>query len=133
MASLNINNRIKFSLKFVHRGTVVFLRYLETQACSVAHTSVEALKRFWDFVGDKGLFCCTRTSVEVLKRSLVRQWAKIPQEHYRAEVYEFQRRLDMVIHVKGGHIEKWDYRLILIYISYYTVYYFLLFMHVWNY
>ena len=27
MASLNINNHIKSSLEFVHRGTVVFLRY----------------------------------------------------------------------------------------------------------
>ena len=74
--------------------------FLETKACSVAHTSVEALKR-----------------------SLVWEWAKMPQEHYRAAVDEFQRRLDMVIHVKGGHIEKWGYRLILIYISYYTVFF----------
>ena len=36
------------------------------------------------------------TSVEALKRSLVREWAKIPQEHYHAAVDEFQRRLDMV-------------------------------------
>ena len=56
---------------------------LETKACSVGHTSVEALKR-----------------------SLVREWAKIPQEHYRAVVDEFQRRLDMVIDVNGDHIEK---------------------------
>ena len=27
MAALNINNHIKFSLEFVHRGTIVFLRY----------------------------------------------------------------------------------------------------------
>ena len=83
MASLNINNHIKSSLEFVHRGTVVFLRYLEANACSVAHTSVEDLKR-----------------------SVVRELAKIPQEHYRAAVDEFQRRLDMVIDAKGGHIEK---------------------------
>ena len=56
--------------------------FLEIKACSVAHTSVEALKL-----------------------SLVREWAKIPQEHYRAAVDEFQRRLDMLIDVKGGHIE----------------------------
>ena len=56
---------------------------LETKACSVAHTSLEALRR-----------------------SLVREWAKISQEHYRAAVDEFQRRLDIVIDVKGGHIEK---------------------------
>ena len=30
---------------------------------------------------------------------------KITQEHYRAAVDEFQRRYDMVIDVKGGHIE----------------------------
>ena len=56
---------------------------LETEACSVAHTSVEALKR-----------------------PLVRDWAKIPQEHYRAALDEFQRRLGMVTDVKRGHIEK---------------------------
>ena len=53
-------------------------------ACSVAHTSVELS----------------------LKRSLVRERVKIPQKHYRAAVDEFQRRLDIVIDVKGGHIEK---------------------------
>ena len=52
-------------------------------ACSVVHASVEALKRY-----------------------LVREWAKIPQEHYRAAVDKFQRRLDMVIDVKGDHIEE---------------------------
>ena len=57
--------------------------FLEKKACSVSHTSVEALKRY-----------------------LVREWAKISQEHYRAAVDKFQRRLDMVIDVKGGHIEK---------------------------
>ena len=45
------------------------------------------------------------TSVEALKRSLARKWAKIPQEHYRAAVDEFQRKLDMVIDGKGSHIE----------------------------
>ena len=44
--------------------------FLETKACSVAHTSVEALKR-----------------------SLVQLWAKIPQEHYRAAVDKFQEYL----------------------------------------
>ena len=70
---------------------------LETKACSVAHTSEEALKR-----------------------SLVREWANIPQQHYRAAMDEFQRRLDMVIDVKEDHIEKCGYRLILMYISYYA-------------
>ena len=56
---------------------------LETKACSVAHTSVEALKR-----------------------SLFREWAKIPQEYYRSAADEFQRRFEMAIDVKGGHIEK---------------------------
>ena len=56
--------------------------FLETKACSVAHASVEALKR-----------------------SLDREWAKIPQEHYRAAVDEFQRRLDMIIDLKGGIIK----------------------------
>ena len=52
--------------------------YLETKACSVAHTSVEALKL-----------------------SLMLEWAKLPQEHYRAAVDEFQRRLDIVFDVKA--------------------------------
>ena len=67
--------------------------------------------------------------MEALKRCLVREWAKIPQEHYRAAVDEFQRRLDMVIDVKGGHIEKLVYRLILMYISYYTVYLFIIYAY----
>ena len=57
--------------------------YLEIKACSVAHTSVE-----------------------VLKRSLVREWVKISQKHYRTAVGELQGRLDIVIDVKGGHVEK---------------------------
>ena len=56
---------------------------LETKACSVAHTSVETLKR-----------------------SLVRKWGEIHQEHCRVAVNEFQRRFDMVIDVKGGCTEK---------------------------
>ena len=47
---------------------------LETKACFVAHTNVEA----W-------------------KRSLVREWAKIPKEHYRAAVDQFPRRLDNLL------------------------------------
>ena len=50
--------------------------------------------------------CLHPSSVEALKLSLVREWAKIPQEHYHAAEDEFQRRLDMVIDVKGGNIEK---------------------------
>ena len=46
------------------------------------------------------------TSVEALKWSLLREWAKIRQEHYRAAVDEFQRRVDMIVDVNGGHIEK---------------------------
>ena len=82
MASLNINNHIKSSLEFVHRGTVVLLMYYDPfsnqRPFQSLHTRV-----------------CNRTSLCL----------QIPKEHYRTAVDEFQRKLDMVIDVKGGHIE----------------------------
>ena len=59
----------------------------------------------WSFLETKSCFVA-HTSVEDLKQSLFRKWSKIPQEHYRAAVDEFQRRLDMIIDVKRGHVEK---------------------------
>ena len=51
-------------------------------------------------------YSVAHTSVEGLKRSLVREWAKTLQEHYRDAVDEFQKRLHIAIDVKGGHVEK---------------------------
>jgi len=56
---------------------------LEKEACATAHDSTETLKK-----------------------SLARQWAKIPQETFRAAVKSFRGRLERVIAAKGGHIEK---------------------------
>ena len=180
MASININKHIKSSLEFVHRGTVVFLRYFgpfsnqrlfkaSTLVCATEqafvsnkdHTEKSEVQqrpcqknsewcsrhfpKFWSEEMWPPLFpdlnpidfcvwslletkACSvaHTCMEAYKRSLVWEWAKIPQKYYRAAVDEFQRRLDMFIDVKGGHIKKWGYRLILTYISYYTVYFFYL-------
>lgn len=56
---------------------------LETEACRSPHTTVESLKV-----------------------SLVKAWAKIPQKKLRAAVESFRGRLERVIAVEGGHIEK---------------------------
>ena len=76
--------------------------FLETKAYSVAHTSVE-----------------------VSKRSLVREWAKIPHQHYRAAVTKSKEDLIWLL----MYIEKWGYWLILIYISYYTVLFFVVYRY----
>lgn len=55
---------------------------LEAKACSVAHSSVDALKQ-----------------------SLQREWVKIPQDKLRASVENFRERIERVIRVKGDHIE----------------------------
>ena len=56
---------------------------LEKEACATAHDSTETLKK-----------------------TLERQWAKIPQETFRAAVKSFRGRLERVIAANGGHIEK---------------------------
>ena len=72
------------------------------------------------FVGDKGLFSCTHEcgGFEIVSGLRIGQNTSgtLPWT-----VNEFQRRLDTVIDVKGGHIEKWGHRLILMYIYHYTV------------
>ena len=147
-----MNNHIKSSLEFVHRGTVVFLRYFgiftnqrpfrslytlvsnRTSLClqQRIHTEVRSPTRtthrsqksnkdhlltckknskwcsrhfpkfwsekmwphsfpdlnlmdfcVWSFLGTKAC-SVAYASVEALKRSLARKWAKISQEHYRA-------------------------------------------------
>ena len=56
---------------------------LEKEACATVHNNTEALKK-----------------------SLEREWAKIPQETIRAAVKSFRGRLERIIAAKGGHIEK---------------------------
>jgi len=55
---------------------------LETEACRSPHTTVESLKV-----------------------SLVKAWAKKPQK-LRAAVESFRGRIERVIAIEGGHIEK---------------------------
>ena len=45
------------------------------------------------------------TSMGVLKKSIVREWAKIPQDHIRAACNSFIDRLKAIVKAKGGHIE----------------------------
>ena len=45
------------------------------------------------------------SSVEALKKSLHREWVKIPQNTLRAAVEAFPERLKKVVGVKGGYIE----------------------------
>ena len=54
---------------------------LEKEACATAHTNTEALKK-----------------------SLRQEWAKIPQQTFRAAVKSFTR-LERIIEAKGGHIK----------------------------
>ena len=44
-------------------------------------------------------------SVDALKTSLQRKWAKTPQETLRASVVNFRQRIERVIERKGHHIE----------------------------
>ena len=49
--------------------------------------------------------CVVHTSVDLLKTSLLREWAKIPQETLRASVGNFRKRIKLLIEKKGHHIE----------------------------
>ena len=55
---------------------------LEVKVCSIAHPSIDALKQ-----------------------SLQRQWAKISQKELSASVENFRQRIERVIQVKGHHIK----------------------------
>ena len=55
---------------------------LESKACAKSHTSIQSLKT-----------------------SLIKEWAKIPQETFRAAVEAFPRRLRGIIQKRGGYIE----------------------------
>ena len=50
---------------------------------------------------------CAKTydTIEGLKVSLKKAWAKIPQEMLCVSVENFRRRLKRVVKAKGGHIE----------------------------
>ena len=47
----------------------------------------------------------SHSSVEALKKSLHREWEKIPQDNLRAAVEAFPQRLKRVVEKKGGYIE----------------------------
>lgn len=47
------------------------------------------------------------TSVGHLKQALRREWAKIPQTHFRSACDAFLDRLKAIIRAKGGHIENY--------------------------
>ena len=55
---------------------------LEAEACAKAHDTVEGLKV-----------------------SLKKAWAKISQEKLRVSVESFRGKLEIVVKAKGGHIE----------------------------
>lgn len=44
-------------------------------------------------------------SVDVLKKALLREWKKIPQDHISAACDSFVSRLKAIVRAKGGHIE----------------------------
>lgn len=46
------------------------------------------------------------TSLEALKKAIVREWAKIPASHVRAACESFLDRLKAIVKAKGGHIEQ---------------------------
>lgn len=45
------------------------------------------------------------TSMDALKKAIVREWAKIPQAHIRAACNSFFDRLRAIVKANGGHIE----------------------------
>ncbi|KIH46477.1 hypothetical protein ANCDUO_23470 [Ancylostoma duodenale] len=45
------------------------------------------------------------TSVQALRKSLEKAQNEIPQDHVRAAVEAYLKRLEAVIRAKGGHIE----------------------------
>ena len=49
--------------------------------------------------------CVAHPSVDALKTSLLREWAKIPQETLRASVGNFRQTIKLLIEKKGHHIE----------------------------
>ena len=59
---------------------------------------------FW-FVLEKEACATPATSVESLKKQLVKAWSKIDQKIFHAVVDEFPCRLKAIINSKGDHFE----------------------------
>lgn len=58
----------------------------------------------WGILEDKA--CAkSHSNVDALKRSLLSAWSRIPQEHFRAAVTSFPRRLSACISARGGYFE----------------------------
>lgn len=45
-------------------------------------------------------------SMDAFKKAIVREWAKIPEDHVRAACNSFKDRLKAIVKAKGGHIER---------------------------
>ena len=45
------------------------------------------------------------TSVESLKKAIKREWAKIPQEDIKSEIFGGTKRLQPCVKANGGHFE----------------------------
>ena len=43
--------------------------------------------------------------MDAFKKAIVREWAKIPEDHVRAACNSFTDRLKEIVKAKGGHIE----------------------------
>ena len=57
------------------------------------------------FVLEKEACVTPATSVDVLKKQLVKAWAEIDQKTFRATVKDFPQQLRAVIKSKGGHLD----------------------------
>ena len=114
-------------VKKTRSGAPVISRSSGAKKCGLLHSQIwTPWTSVCSLFVDKGLLCCTHECGGIETVSGTRM--------NRAAVDKFQRRLVMVIDVKGGHIVKWGYRLILMYISDYSYCrIFLLFMHILNY
>ena len=55
---------------------------------------------------EKNSCAMPHSTLESLKKTLVREWEKIPQKTIRAAVESFRGRIERVIALEGGHIEK---------------------------
>ena len=60
----------------------------------------------WDILKEK-VGTKRYTSIDHLKKALRREWAKIPQNHFRAACDGFIGRLKAIIRAEGEHIENY--------------------------
>ena len=72
---------------------------------------------FWFMLKSK-VSSVAHPSVDVLKTSFLREWAKIPQVTQRASVGNFRKRIKYLIEKKGHHIENKKLKFILSFLSY---------------